>query len=476
MRAALLLFAVAAGLAADKRFVIRILDSQTGRGVPLVELRAFNQRAWYSDSNGIVAVADAWAMGRDVFFQVRSHGYRFDKRAFDEPGIILPVKPGGRAELRMVRENIAERLYRITGAGIYADSVAAGAPVPIRQPLLNGKVTGQDTVIAIPYRGRIYWFWGDTFGPAHMNFNVSGATSLPPGAGGLDPDRGVDLDYFVGHDGFSRPMLPLDRPGPVWLEGLMIVRDPQGRDRLVATYTRVNKTNAVEERGVALFDDNAQVFRVLAQHPPDRGHRSSHPVRVEEGGRAWWYLYPNYRVLDDWNAIQNARAYEGYTCDAKGCAWKPGAGFVDGAEEERKLMAGGKLPAEAMRFPLIDVDTGKPASLSLGSIAWNAYRRRWIMIAGFWGDVYYSEAAAPEGPWSCAEKIVRHEKYNFYNVVHHAFFDKDGGRVIYFEGTYSTTFINGAQPTPLYDYNQIMYKLSLDDPRLTLPPVCVERK
>src|SRR5262249_19358553 len=160
----------------------------TGRGVPLVELRAVNQRAWYSDSNGIVAVSDAWAMGHDVFFQIRSHGYRFEEKALDAVGTVLAVKPGGRKELRILRENIAERLYRITGAGIYADSVAAGMPVPIRRPLLNGRVTGQDTVIAIPYRGRIYWFWGDTTGPAAMNFNVSGATSKPPDAGGLDPD------------------------------------------------------------------------------------------------------------------------------------------------------------------------------------------------------------------------------------------------------------------------------------------------
>jgi hypothetical protein len=476
MRCVIVLFALAAGLAADRPFAIRIVDSQTGRGVPLVELRTVNQRAWYSDSNGTVAVSDSWAMGRDVFFQVRSHGYRFEERVLDEIGIILPVRPGGHAELRIVRENIAERLYRITGAGIYADSVAAGVPVPIRRPLLNGKVTGQDTAIAIPYRGRIYWFWGDTVGPANMNFNASGATSVPPGAGGLDPDRGVDLEYFVDHDGFSRPMLPLDRPGLVWLEGLMIVRDPQGRERLAATYTRVSKRKPVEERGVAVFDDSAQVFRVLAQHPPDRGHRSSHPVRVVEGGRAWWYLYPNYRVPDDWSAIQDAGAYEAYACDAKGCAWKPGAPFVDGAEEERKLIAGGKLPAEAARFPFVDVDTGKPGGFAMGSIAWNAYRKRWIMIAGAWGDVYYSEAVAPEGPWNCAKKIVRHEKYNFYNVVHHPFFDKDGGRVIYFEGTYTATFIDGAQPTPLYDYNQIMYALSLDDPRLTLPSACVERK
>ena len=194
-----------------------------------------------------------------------------------------------------------------------------------------------------------------------------------------------------------------------------------------------------------MFDDSAKVFRVLAQHPPDRGHRSSHPVRVVEGGRAWWYLYPDYRVPDDWSAIQNAGAYEAYACDAKECAWKPGAPFVDGAEEERKLIAGGKLPAEAARFPFVDVDTGKPGAFGMGSIAWNAYRKRWIMIAGAWGDVYYSEAAAPEGPWNCAKKIMQHEKYNFYNVVHHPFFDKDGGRVIYFEGTYTATLIEGAQ-------------------------------
>jgi hypothetical protein len=55
---------------------------------------------------------------------------------------------------------------------------------------------------------------------------------------------------------------------------------------------------------------------------------------------------------------------------------------------------------------------------------------------------------------------VRHEKYNFINVVHHPFFDQGGGRVIYFEGTYTAGLIDGAQPTPLYDYNQIMYALS----------------
>jgi hypothetical protein len=471
MRWAAVVFAIA-NMSGAPPFVIQVVDSQTGRGVPLVELEAINHRTWYSDSNGIVAIFDAWARG-NLLLKVRSHGYRFEQKAFDEAGVILNVKPGGRATLRIVRENIAERLYRITGGGIYADSVAAGLPVPIRRPLINARVTGQDTAIAIPYRGRIYWFWGDTMGPANMNFSVSGATSLLPRAGGLDPDRGIDLDYFVGADGFSRPMFPLDRPGLVWLEGLMIVRDPQGAERLVATYTRTGKQKSIEERGVAVFDDAAGIFRVLAQHAADRGHRSSHPFRFVAGGRTYWYLYPTYRVPDEWKAIQNQGAYEAYVCDAKECTWRAGAPFVD--EDERKLVASGKLRREAMRFPFVDVDTGKPGAFGLGSVAWNEYRKRWIMIAGAWGDVYYSEADASQGPWNCAKKIVGHEKYNFYNVVHHPFFDKDGGRIIYFEGTYTTGFIEGARPTPLYEYNQIMYKISLDDPRLTLPGTCAER-
>jgi hypothetical protein len=69
-----------------------------------------------------------------------------------------------------------------------------------------------------------------------------------------------------------------------------------------------------------------------------------------------------------------------------------------------------------------------------------------------------------------ARKIVTHDKYTFYNPMQHPYFDQDGGRVIYFEGTYSKTFSGSEKkPTPRYDYNQIMYRLNLDDPRLALP-------
>jgi hypothetical protein len=63
-------------------------------------------------------------------------------------------------------------------------------------------------------------------------------------------------------------------------------------------------------------------------------------------------------------------------------------------------------------------------------------------------------------------KIIEHDDYNFYNVVTHAFFNKDGGREIYVEGTYTSAFSGAMEKTPRYNYNQMMYRLQLDDPRL----------
>ncbi len=46
--------------------------------------------------------------------------------------------------------------------------------------------------------------------------------------------------------------------------------------------------------------------------------------------------------------------------------------------------------------------------------------------------------------------------------------------MIFFEGTYTTTFSGNPDPTPRYDYNQIMYQLDLSDRRLTLPVAIYE--
>ena len=120
-----------------------------------------------------------------------------------------------------------------------------------------------------------------------------------------------------------------------------------------------------------------------------------------------------------------------------------------------------------------DVATKERITLHEGSVCWNTYRQRWVLIAvqhggkqSFLGEVWYSEAAAPTGPFTHAVKILTHDRYSFYNPAQHPFFDEDGGRRIYFEGTYSFTFSGRKDRTPHYDYNQILYRLDLSDPRL----------
>src|SRR5262249_47777809 len=148
-------------------FAITVVDEETGRGVPLVELQTVNNIRYYTDSNGVVAFDEPGLMNQTVFFHIKSHGYEFPKDGFGYRGQALAVAPGGKAELKIKRLNVAERLYRMTGAGIYRDSLLVGRAVPTRQPVLNGQVLGSDSVVNTLYRGKIYWFWGDTNRPGY---------------------------------------------------------------------------------------------------------------------------------------------------------------------------------------------------------------------------------------------------------------------------------------------------------------------
>ena len=79
---------------------------------------------------------------------------------------------------------------------------------------------------------------------------------------------------------------------------------------------------------------------------------------------------------------------------------------------------------------LRDVDSGKPVMAHAGSVAFNPFRRRFVMIAeqsggsSALGEIWYAEADTPLGPWVYARKIVTHDKYSFYNPRHHPMFDR----------------------------------------------------
>jgi hypothetical protein len=162
-------------------FVIMVVDADTGRGVPLVELETVNNIRLVTDSQGVAVFEEPGLSDTTVFFYVKSHGYEFPKDGFGYRGKALLVKPGGTERLAIKRLNIAERIYRMTGSGIYRDSVLAGLSVPLRHPLLNANVIGSDSVVNAVYRGKIHWFWGDTNRPGYPlgNFHVARAVWTP---------------------------------------------------------------------------------------------------------------------------------------------------------------------------------------------------------------------------------------------------------------------------------------------------------
>ncbi len=67
------------GARAHDYFKITIVDEQTKRGVPLVELRTSYEVRYVTDSNGVVAFHEPGLMDENVYFAITSHGYEFPK-------------------------------------------------------------------------------------------------------------------------------------------------------------------------------------------------------------------------------------------------------------------------------------------------------------------------------------------------------------------------------------------------------------
>ncbi len=481
-------------------FVIHVIDEATGRGVPCVELKTVNDISFWTDSAGVVAFFEPGMMDRKVFFYVKSEGYEFPKDGFDYRGVTLETRRGGRAELKLKRINIAERLYRLTGAGIYRDSVLLGEKTSIKEPLLNAEVLGQDGTMAEVWNGKIFWFWGDTNRlryPLGL-FKVSGAVSSLPGKGGLVPSVGVNLEYFRDDEGFSRPVCPIPGEGPVWIEGLLKIKDEQGEERLIARFMRLKSMDETLEQGIVAFDEKEGLFKKIKELDLKEKWRfpQGHPFLWRDDGMEY-FMFPlpfaNIRVRAEWSELLDPTKYEAFTClksgekfrkektvldrDAEGrlvYSWKENTDPV-GRDEERELYKAGLIKESEARFHPCDVESGKRVQLHRGSIHWNEYKKKWIMIAveiegsqSNLGEVWYAEADSPVGPWPSARKIVTHDKYTFYNPAHHPFFDEQEGKIIYFDGTYADTFSGNPRITPRYNYNQIMYRLDLSDPRLKL--------
>ncbi len=490
----LILFILSQLLTAHDYFQIHVVDEETGRGIPMVSLTTNNHIRYVTDSNGLIAFYEPGLMGQSVFININGQGYEYPPELLGYHGLAITPLAGDSLVIKMKRKIIAKRLYRVTGEGIYRDSKILGKPQPLKRPLLNGKVMGQDSNLSLVHNGKIFWFWGDTFKPEYPlgNFSVSGAVSELPANGGLAPEVGVDLDYFVDESGFSKKMIELPGSGFVWLAWVARVKGNSGNIVIATDYARVKPNFDNMERGIAIFDETTEKFEKYREVPEwlQEYHLTNHPFIAHSQGKSQLYLTSEFafrRVAPHVDSVATAAAYESFTCLKPGSmfdpanpaldraadgslrwGWKRNTDMVD-LKRQQTLIEKAHIDAAEGWLHLQDFASGAAVVVNRGSIYWNEYRQRWILIGGAGvGEIWYAEGDSPLGPWIFMRKVADHD-IHFYNAVHHPFLDQENGRTIYFEGTYTKAFLQTQDNLPRYEYNQLMYQLSLDDPRLYLP-------
>ena len=427
---------------------IEIVEAASGWPVPLVELRTTHNVKFVSDNAGIIAFDLPELMGRETWLEVRSHGYSVPADGFGLRGVRFTPEAGGTFRIEMKRSNIARRLGRMTGAGLFSESLKCGLPGGFEET----GVLGCDSVQNAVYGGKLFWAWGDTT-LAHYPLGVfdmtSAVTTVQP-LTSFEPPLRLAFDYFRGEKRRVRGVARMPGDGPTWLDGYVCLPDKSGAERLVATYIKVRGFLEAYECGLCVWDDATAAFRQerlvwtkSAEKPERPPVPGGHPAPwQDESGRRWIYFgnpLPTLRCPATFEAWQDAATWETLT---------PQPAFADAAG-------------------------GPPVKPHTGSMAWNAFRQRWVTVfmqsmgkpSGH-GELWYAESRTPAGPWGKAVKILTHDNYTFYNPRLHPEMTPAGSPILLFEGTYTAEFADRPEPTPRWNYNQVLYRLDLDDPAL----------
>ncbi len=103
---------------------VRCVDSATGRPIPAVRISILNYIDAWTDSNGWAAFAEP-----DFARLTRSLWVKFAADGFEGAGFHLNATLGRSVVVKLSRLELAERLYRVTGASIFGDSVRLGVPL-----------------------------------------------------------------------------------------------------------------------------------------------------------------------------------------------------------------------------------------------------------------------------------------------------------------------------------------------------------
>ncbi|RYZ59452.1 MAG: hypothetical protein EOP07_03960 [Proteobacteria bacterium] len=474
----------------NESHAIRVIDKVSRRGVPLVFLVDEKGVTRLTDSQGYLAYHHLDEMNKSHTFTITSHGYSSSSKT-------LTATQGATTEIELERRMIAERLYRTTGQGIYRESYLLGLTMPTKNPNVNGLVMGQDTVDSTLYKGKIFWTWQDTdrVGYVFGSFANTAATSALPANGGLNPDLGVDRDYYVGNDGFAKPIAPDFAPTSAltWLGDLVAIPDASGEERLYGRFAKVKGDGSFVRGGWALFDDAATKFRDLnlAENDPVLNLPAA-PLRFNTptGDKLYFGLR---RVAATAESLFDGTQHESFTAykagtknletDADGrpvFSWKKGTEVASEADLTALGVSSDYQLNDGHKFKGLNGE-GLGISGSQLNKVWNPYRQKFVGTIqqalgspSTFGEMWFAEGDTPMGPWNYAVKVVSHDNYTSYNVKQDGLLMQNNGRKIYIEGTYTASFTQNATPTVRYNYNQVIYRLDLADQKLRLPVAVYE--
>jgi hypothetical protein len=426
---------------------LEVVDGDNGWPVPRVELGTTSGVTLVTDNAGVAAFDLPEFLGRETWLTVRAHGYEADRDGFGGRGVRFTPTAGGSQRITVRRLNIAKRLGRLTGAGLFAESQKLGGRADWRE----SGVTGQDTVQLSAYRGQLHWAWGDTKVPFyHLGlFKATAATSPLAPLPAPVPPLALKLEYFRDQQGRPRNVIDLPHDGPVWIGGCATLPDREGREHLVCTYSKIKGFLEPVEVGLAEWNDRTENFDPLlviwkkaaaGDRPPALLPDRQTMTWTDAAGRAWLYAggLPNFRCPATYEAWRNPATWE----------------QVDNP-------------------PALTAADGGRVEIAQAAVAWHPWRGRCVAIveqqggkASALGEIWYAEAPTPAGPWGRAVRVVTHDNYTFYNPRIDLELTPGQSPVLLFEGTFTALFAANARPVPRYDYNQILYRLDLDDPAL----------
>lgn len=423
---------------------LEVVDRENGWPVPLVELRTTHDLRFVTDNAGVIALDAPELLDREIWFEVAGHGYGVERDGFGHRGVRLTPRRGETLRVEVERTIIARRLGRLTGGGLFAESQKLGERLDHRE----AGVFGCDTVQMATHGGKHYWLWGDTDLPSYalgVFHSTSATTPLRPVVS-FEPPLAVEYDYFRDANGAPRAVAQMPGDGPTWITAMASLPDRDGQQRLVGAYAKINPPLDPYECGLCVWNDDAEKFE-LHRKIWEKSAAAERPL-MPNGHALFWNDDDGRKWLMFGNPLPTFR------CPATFEAWQDPSTW-EAITPPRTLRAAGG---------------GEEVKPQSGSVAWNAYRQRWVTVflqlfgkpSGF-GEIWYAESTAPTGPWGPAVKVLSHDNYTFYNPRVHAELTDPDSPILLFEGTYTSTFADRPERTPRYDYNQVLYRLDLDD-------------